>query len=504
MDTNPDEIVQQIRSTFDTILAYVARTDESVPSAYQVERHLLTTLLSLGRGLMLVFFLTQQSRIRDISTVCVNGQELPLHCKKKRSLRSIFGKVAFERGYYYREGCGSYFLLDARLQLPEHSLSDLLREWLSRVACYVPYHKSRGLLKDIIAQEVATRAIEKTVLDDSSLVQTFYEQAPPPARETEAAILVVQADGKGIPMLPETPQPVRVRLGKGEKAGRKKEAIVTSVYTIAARVRTAEDVVDNLFKQTQAPVSASKPDRETHTGPQNKWLWATLEGKSTAIEFTAAQVALRESEHITMHVALTDGSAALQEKVRQALPQFSLVLDIIHAVEYLWEAGNSLHGEKSDRREPWVKERVLLLLRGQTEAVISNLRALAAIPSRKKTAKAVLEKVADYYERNSPYMRYDAYLAHGWPIATGVIEGACRHLVKDRCELSGMHWRVPGAEALLRLRCVAENQDWDDFHTFRRKCRQQDTYGSSVGEDSTTIEIKAARANTQAAEKRAA
>ena len=237
MDPNSEEIVLQIRGKFEALLAYVLQSGEQTPSAYQVERHLLTHLLSLGRALLLAFVLTQQARLQQVATVCVNGQVLGLHGQKRRSLRSIFGKITFERGYYYQAG-RSYFLLDARLKLPEHSLSDLLREWLCQLACYLPYHKSGSLLKDIVAQKLTPRPIEAAVAEDSALVEAFYEQAPTPAPATEAAILVAQADGKGVPMLPETPQPVRVRLGKGEKPGRKKEAIVTSVYTIAPRVRS--------------------------------------------------------------------------------------------------------------------------------------------------------------------------------------------------------------------------------------------------------------------------
>src|SRR5271165_3929946 len=117
MDPNSEEIVLQIRGKFEALLAYVVQTGEQTPSAYQVERH----LLSLGRALLLAFVLTQQARLQQVATVCVNGQVLGLHGKKRRALRSIFGKITFERGYYYQAG-RSYFLLDARLKLPEHSL----------------------------------------------------------------------------------------------------------------------------------------------------------------------------------------------------------------------------------------------------------------------------------------------------------------------------------------------------------------------------------------------
>jgi hypothetical protein len=492
MTPNSQEIVQQIKDKFEEIITFVIQNQQEPPSIYQAEKYLLASLLSLGRDLLLAFIITQQDRINHIDRICLNGKNLPIHSLKRRSYRSIFGKISFKRSYYYKSG-QSYFLLDAKLKMPENSLSDLLREWISQTACYLPYHKTGKIFQDILKQKLSCRPLEEVILEDSALVEEFYQNNPVVSPATEATILVAQADGKGIPMLPENSQPIRVRLGKGEKLGQKKEAIVTSVYTIAPFVRTAEEVTISLFKENKNQEDGNYEKSKKRRGPQNKQLWATLEGKKSALEFTSKQVSLREGEHISMRVALTDGSAPLQEKMLTHLPLFSLVLDIIHAVEYLWEAGNSLHGEKSPLRQVWVQKRVLLLLQGQNEAVISDLRELAADPSCKKTASEVLLKVANYYQRNASYMRYDDYLAAGWPIATGVIEGACRHLVKDRFELSGMHWRVTGAESLLRLRCVAENQDWESFHCLRREREQTRLYGTFSAWDSPCIE----RANSK-------
>jgi hypothetical protein len=148
-------------------------------------------------------------------------------------------------------------------------------------------------------------------------------------------------------------------------------------------------------------------------------------------------------------------------------------LDLIHALEYLWKAANALLGETHAQRSSWVAERTLQLLSGQARAVISELEQLAQAPTCPAGQREVVLQVAGYLQRNLPYMQYDTYLALGWPIATGVVEGACRHVVKDRCELSGMRWSQAGAEALLQLRCVYENGDWEAFHAFRRRQRAQ-------------------------------
>lgn len=276
----------------------------------------------------------------------------------------------------------------------------------------------------------------------------------------------MQADGKGVPLKETTPAAQKARKGKGEKSSRKKEAIVTSVYTLAPIVRTPNEVVESLFEGKQATA--------LRASPQNKQVFASLEGKEAALLFLAKQVWKQQGTHIRCQVALTDGSAALQERMLAQFLDFTLVLDCIHAIEYLWKAANALLGETSAERVDSIKSRALLMLSGQTQDLIADLQRIAS------TAEAAVCKllltVAGYFERNQNYMRYDDYLAQGYPIATGVIEGACRHLVKDRCELSGMRWTHAGAEAMLQIRAVAENGDWEEFHTFRREQRQGALY----------------------------
>jgi hypothetical protein len=143
----------------------------------------------------------------------------------------------------------------------------------------------------------------------------------------------------------------------------------------------------------------------------------------------------------------------------------------------VWEAANVLLGERAPERTDWVYTRTLQMLSGQTQAVIEEFVQKAQTSCGRRRAGKVLLKCAGYFERNLEYMRYDEYLAAGFPIATGVIEGACRHLVKDRCELSGMRWTQSGAEGLLRLRSVSENGDFGAYHAYLRAQRQRSAYG---------------------------
>jgi hypothetical protein len=219
--------------------------------------------------------------------------------------------------------------------------------------------------------------------------------------------------------------------------------------------------------------SAAPPKRPQ---PANKQVFATLEGKEVAIARLAQQVARRQGEHIAAQVALTDGAEPLQLQVTSQLAGFTLVLDFIHVSEYLWQAANALFGETNPQRVAWVEERALSLLSGKAPEVIQLLEETVKEQKLTDAQEKALRQVSGYLQRNLPYMRYDAYLARGWPIGTGVVEGTCRHLIKDRMELSGMRWVKEGAQAILALRAVHENGDWDDYHRFRRQQRHARLY----------------------------
>jgi len=487
MPATPAPSVHDLRAQFETVLEGVLSAEAQTVTADTMERRLLRQLLDLGRALFALFLVTRAAAtMREIDRDPA-GVERPYHSQRARTMLSIFGRVAFARPYFYRKGVGGVAPVDALLSLPPTVCSDLVRATAEELGVEEAYHKGLGVLRRLLGLALSTRTLQAQVGEDAPEVEAFYAQQAPPAPTEEAPILVVQADGRGVPILRRTTTATAapVRLGKGQKHGGKKEATLTALYTIAPAVRTPEAVVESLFAAA-APTAAADPPAHARTGPQHKRLWATLAGKDAALAEVVRQVAAREGAHITQRVALTDGSQALQERVRRHLPAYTLVLDLIHATEYLWKAANALLGETKARRTAWVKARTLQLLRSQNAAVVADLRHLAQTSGCPRRVRPVLTKVAAYLERNAPYMDYAAYLARGWPIATGVIEGACRHLVKDRCALSGMRWTIDGAESLLHLRCVHENGDWDAYHAFRRRQRHQRLYALPYPDDAAT------------------
>ncbi len=393
MPATPAPRVHDLRAHFETVLEGVLSAEAQSVSADMMERRLLGQLLALGRALFALFLTTRAVATAGRVHADPGGVERPYHDERTRPYVSIFGRVVFARPYFYRKGVGGVAPVDALLALPATTCSDLVRETAEEMGVGEAYHKGRGVRRRLLGLELSTRTLREQVVEDAPEVDAFYAQQAPPVRGEEAAILVLQADGKGVPIVrPSTitaGTSAPLRLGKGQKRGGKKEAMLTAIYTITPAVRTPEGVVESLCRDPAAGPRVGDAERAAREGPRHKRLWATLAGKDAALAEAAAPVARRDGPHLTHHVALTDGSQALQERVQRQFPLFTLVLDLIHATEYLWKAANALLGEANARRTAWVKARTLHLVRSQSAAVVADLLHLADTPGRaRRTAHA--------------------------------------------------------------------------------------------------------------------
>lgn len=466
-------IQQELKSDFDDLISTVCTSGNEPCTAYQMEEALWQQMLNLGCRLMQLFFEACSQAAQRDEVYADSGQPIPYHSDRRRNYVSIFGELHIARPYFYRTGVGKEIPLDATLGLGSDCYSDLLREMHEEMSMYVPYEKTEQLLGRLLGIHLSKRALQQFVITDAVEVEKYYEQQTAPAVADEAAILVIQADGKGVPMVKQSATGQKVRLRRGEARSRKKVANVTALYTIEAAPRTPKEVLQSLLgrKEDEADPSWSS---ERHR-PQNKQLWATLAGKQTALDRLARQVSRREGAHIRERVILCDGDQHLQQRLQQTFPDYTLILDFIHAYEHLWSTANVLYGEGNEQRLAWVTEQTWLLLSNRAAQLITHLRDLAATSNRAYKQKQ-LNKLAHYLEKNEAFIQYATYLERGWPIASGVIEGACRHFVKDRLEMSGMRWSYDGAEGLLHLRAVALNGDWDAYHLYRKQRRQQRLY----------------------------
>jgi len=246
-------------------------------------------------------------------------------------------------------------------------------------------------------------------------------------------------------------------------------ATVATVFTRAPWVRTPEQVVESLFRiQRQTLADGQTPPR-----PENKRVWASLlKGKSAVIDEVAQEMQRRDPEGIKTRVALSDGERALQILVEGTLG-VTLILDLLHVLEKLWKAAYVFNAEGSLEAELWVLDHTLRILFGDVSQVVKGIRQSVTKRRLFGAKRKTLCDVAGYLHRNRARMRYDEYLAKGWPIASGPVEGACKNLIKDRMERSGMRWTEEMAEAIVKLRAIYLSGDFDPYWSFHIARDQQ-------------------------------
>ncbi len=263
MTSNSKTIIQDIRQEFEMLLDFVSGEQAQQVTADHIERGLFKLLLAMGAKLLMLFFIIRSEACSREPLPTATGATLGYERDTKRTYYSIFGKMPLYRPYFYQKGVGGETPLDAALGLGEDSYSDLLREIADYLGVYNVYHKSGDILSRLLGLKLSTGAIESNLAADAADVESYYAQKPAPQPVEEAEILVIQADGKGVPMVLEEPPEPQVRLGKGQKRGRKKEAMVTSIYTIATHPRTPQAVADSFFRPTP-PATGPNRGRPQH------------------------------------------------------------------------------------------------------------------------------------------------------------------------------------------------------------------------------------------------
>jgi hypothetical protein len=446
----------------------------------EVERELFSQLLLVGLTLLKAHVAAQGDGDAG-PTLEADGHEVQrLPEPRERRYLSIFGELLLRRFVYARrEGQKvERSPLDEKLGMPAGEFSYVLEDWLQRLCVKDSFHEACQSLRMLLGLCPSERAAEVMNQRMAQQAETFRAAAAwPPPRE-EGPILVVTADGKGVPMRRPIEERVRTapRRGKGEKANKKQMAYVGAVYSIDPFERTADDVVQEIDRRQRA---ADRPV------PQHKQVWAEMttlaEGEScTGCERLFVEMAIAAHERDPTRrkplVCLMDGEAGLWEMQRQWLPRAIGILDLFHVLERLWQAAHCFHPETSPQAEQFVTRRLRQLLNGKVQDVIRGLRRLLKLHDLRGAKRRTLQAVIRYYRNNRRHMRYDEYLAAGYPIGSGVAEGACRHLVKDRMELTGMRWTVNGAQAMLHLRAIYLNGDWDAYMNYYIHTEQATLY----------------------------
>ena len=395
-----------------------------------------------------------------------------------RTLHTVLGAVVVARTAYGAAGYRSVHPLDEQLHLPKRSFSYPLQERLVRHAVQGPFDEAISDVARDTGVAVSKRSAEQVVQEAATDFQTFYPQHPVGDLHRSGPIVVTGIDCKGVPMIKPEQTLRKVRRGKGDKKHKKRMATVATVRTQPVRVRTPRAVVESLFR-TEPKEKAPRLRRKTPVAEEHKRVWADLlQSKDAVIAEVVAEVKRVDPTGSKTHVAICDGERALQKRILPALaavvPTVLLILDLLHVLEKLWQAGHCFHADGSEEAREWVRAQTLRVLQGEVRYVVKGMRQSATVRDLRGQKRETVEKVAKYLYRNREHMKYDEYLRRGLPIASGCVEGACKNLIKDRMERSGMRWSLEGAEAMIRLRSLYLSGDLDDywdFHLHQERCR---------------------------------
>ena len=412
--------------------------------------------------------------------VGADGEERRYIRARSRELMTVFGEVTVRRLGYSGVGLDSVFPLDEALNLPPDRYSQGLRRKVGLEAAKGSFDEVVMAITEGTGATVPKRQTEQLARAISVDFDAFYASQP---REVGTGLLVMSVDGKGVVMrhqdlreatrkaAEKSKRSRKARLGRGEKRNRKRMATVASVYEVDPHLRTAEQIM-------------GLDETETIRPPvQNKRVWASLrQSPAEVIEELFAEAQRRDPQHERTWLVLVDGQETQLEEVEKAIARHRadtvVIQDFVHALEYLWKAAYCFHAEGTEEAEAWVKAHALALLQGKASDVAAGMRRSATRQELSQEARAPVDKCADYLLKNKARFDYATALANGWPIATGIIEGACRHLVKDRMDLTGARWSLDGAEAVLRLRALRASGDFEDYVAFHRRQERLRNYGS--------------------------
>jgi hypothetical protein len=402
----------------------------------------------------------------------------------ERQLETIVGTVAVPRKAYQAPGREALHPMDATLNLPRELFSHGVRRLVAKEVARASFDEVVEMVHDWCGASIAKRQVEELAVRAAQDFDAFYAEREPP-HEPTTDLLVLSTDGKGIVMRHEDLREatrlaaekkvnkLQTRLSPGEKNNRKRIAQVAAVYSVAPWPRTAAAVVRK---------ACEKDETVKRPAPQDKRVWASVEKHPRKVIRSAFDEALRrDPERRRRWVVLVDGEpkqlAAVKAEARRVGVKPTILLDVVHVLEYVWQAARALFGESSPEAEAWVGDRLLALLTGRSGGqVAQTIRWWASRRELDKSAWKAIDTACDYLadRARTRLMHYAQALRDGLPIATGVIEGACRYLVKDRMDRTGARWSLTGAEAVLRLRAVRASGDFDaywQFHLAREKER---------------------------------
>ena len=438
-------------------------------SFLEFEGQLIPKVYELGRLFISLFLWMREGKRRKLASGTEKGTKR--QGLKDRLIGTAFGKVRYWRTYIYRgKSEGGYYPLDIELGLPWDGFSMLVRSYASRLATKMSYAQCVTVLSTFLQWSPCQNTIEEMVLGLGKHTSQWFESAPAP--ENDGEVLIVQIDSKGTPTATEDElnkrrgkrdknhkpssqrhrgKAARKRRGpkkrkkKGDKSKNAKMSTIVVMYTLK---RNAEGLLE---------------------GPINKKVYASYAPKRHAVAIARREADKRgfKGNSGRLVQVVTDGDNDLARYVEEFFPEAIHTIDVFHVTEYLWKAGGCLYKEGSQELVEWVEEQKDLLYAGKSSDIVEELnKRLSLLPKKgpgMKRRRETLEKIREYLNKRMDKMDYKTLSEMDLEISSGAVEGAVNYVIAKRFDSGGMRWIKDRAEALLQLRCIEVNNDWDQF-----------------------------------------
>lgn len=416
----------------------------------------------------------QRIPVKDADNVAHSQLRAGCH----RALMTVFGEVVVKRFRYSAPGRVGLFPMDGDLNLPADKYSHGIRRLVAEEAAKASYDECVKSIEGRTGKPMPKRQAEQLAVRAATDFDAFYERRlASPNIVASDDILVLSTDMKGIVVRTEDLRPatrlaaerkpknrLEKRLCAGEKRERKRMATVCTVYRVSPHIRTPEQVI--------CVPGATKADALDPPRARDKRVFASIaKDPAEVIEEMFREADRRDPDRRLPWVILIDGDHTQIRRVLACAKKFgvdniAVVQDFIHVLEYLWKAVTAFHVAGTKEAQRWVSEHAIRILRGEAAHVAAGIRRSATRRGIAGSARKAVDTCANYLLGNKTRLRYDLAMKAGFPIATGVIEGACRHLVKDRMDITGARWSLTGAEAVLRLRSLRSSVDFDEYWVF--------------------------------------
>jgi hypothetical protein len=404
-------------------------------------------------------------------------------CREKSATTvvTMLGPVRVRRIAYRsrKKGVAGLHWRDAVLNLPPCGYSWQMQKFAEMACRSGSFREAGEMVHAATGNRTGNRQLEEITARAAADAGAFAQDRPVPDApvitgpdgEERAAVLGMSADAKGVTMRPQALRPVTARraakrdkkagkrLGSGEKPANKRMAETGAVFDSLpphGPARTPEDIM-------------LRPPGQQPRTPQaaNKWYTCGITATcADVIALVMEEADRRDPGRERDWLALVDGNAhqieCFKKEAAARGKDITILIDCIHVIEYLWKAalcftppGDTAATEK--QATAWGLD----ILAGNSRDVITDIQAKAAadppVPGSEHDKN--IRRATSYLTAKEPYLDYPTALASGWPIATGIIEGACRHLIGDRMGIAGARWSLPGAQAMLWMRAIAASGD---------------------------------------------